>query len=346
MGLYGMFTTVLHHSTMAAMGLACPECRGNIRTVMITGDYQHTAIAVAQDVNMLRSPEPIMVITTRKSLPAPMLAWHTGTDLAAANIGVSSQNEPKVQLLQQHSLGSLAQAGVQGLGQGRGQVQRDGQGQGGGQPKGLGLAEGLPTAGLQMAGQASASPRKHGWMAPQPAQSVSAQPQPSSALKEFSNRNTTQCDGSSGASKPVKELISQQLKGHSSSALLHKAHAQDSVTPAHAANEDTSLCFMVGNQQWDVQRALTALAEGRMRCALTGDALQLLLQLPDESALHAVLHSAVVYARMKPHQKGQVMDLLGTQGLYQLHGTQLRHIQVRQQCLCCRYSLCDCKQRA
>ncbi len=60
---------------------------------------------------------------------------------------------------------------------------------------------------------------------------------------------------------------------------------------------------------------------------LSGDAFHLLLQLPDESALSAVLHSVVLFARMKPHQKGQVMDLLGTKGLHLLHAGAPRHIR-------------------
>ena len=85
-------------------------------------------------------------------------------------------------------------------------------------------------------------------------------------------------------------------------------------------------------QQLDARQALTALAEGQMQCAVTGDAFQLLLQLPDESALQAVMRNVVVFARMKPHQKAQVMNLLNARGLYQLQQGMLRHIQVRQRC--------------
>ena len=85
---------------------------------------------------------------------------------------------------------------------------------------------------------------------------------------------------------------------------------------------------MVGDAQWESATALKAVAEGQLQCAVTGDAFQLLLQLPYEPALDVVLHNAAVYARMKPHQKGQLMDLLSVRGLYQLHGRNLRHIQV------------------
>ena len=69
-----------------------------------------------------------------------------------------------------------------------------------------------------------------------------------------------------------------------------------------------------------------------MQCAVTGDALEHMLQLEDTSLLEAVMRNAVVFARMKPHQKGQVMDLLGAVGIHQLFDGQPRHIQVRHAC--------------
>lgn len=83
-----------------------------------------------------------------------------------------------------------------------------------------------------------------------------------------------------------------------------------------------------GNQNCEGSWALSALAEGQLQCAVTGDALKLMLQLPDTSLLEAVMRNAVVFARMKPHQKGQVMHLLGTVGLHQLFDGRHRHIQV------------------
>ena len=83
-----------------------------------------------------------------------------------------------------------------------------------------------------------------------------------------------------------------------------------------------------GNQDCEGSWALSALAEGQLQCAVTGDALEHMLQLQDTSLLEAVVRSAVVFARMKPHQKGQVMDLIGSAGLHQLFEGQHRHIKV------------------
>ena len=73
---------------------------------------------------------------------------------------------------------------------------------------------------------------------------------------------------------------------------------------------------------------LTALAEGQVQCAVTGDAFEHMLQLGDLSLLESVMRNAVVFARMKPHQKGLVMDLLGTTGIHQPFNGQPRHLQV------------------
>ena len=78
----------------------------------------------------------------------------------------------------------------------------------------------------------------------------------------------------------------------------------------------------------DACDALTSMSEGSMQCAVTGEAFEYLLQMQDVSLLEAVLRNAVVFSRMQPHQKGQVMDLLGSRGIHQPYQGQPRHIQV------------------
>ncbi len=53
-----------------------------------------------------------------------------------------------------------------------------------------------------------------------------------------------------------------------------------------------------------------------MRCCVTGPALQHLLHKADAPLVEAVMRSLVVCARMRSHQKAQVMDMLGPTGLY------------------------------
>ena len=42
----------------------CAECRGGLRTIMVTGDYHHTAIAVAKGVGMVPPESRVLLIQT------------------------------------------------------------------------------------------------------------------------------------------------------------------------------------------------------------------------------------------------------------------------------------------
>ena len=97
-------------------------------------------------------------------------------------------------------------------------------------------------------------------------------------------------------------------------------------------NQDpmTRLSFVVeaSHQSVEAHEAVRALSEGRMECALTGDSFEFLLQHCDLSVFDVVMRNTVVFARMKPHQKGQVMDLLGSRGLHSVTDGHTHHIQV------------------
>ncbi len=92
------------------------------------------------------------------------------------------------------------------------------------------------------------------------------------------------------------------------------------------------LRFLLGTgdvrQDGEALRALTSIAEGQAQCAVTGAAFEHLLQQEDLSVLEAVLQNAVVFARMRPHQKAQVLSLLGASGLHQVFQGRHRHIPV------------------
>lgn len=92
------------------------------------------------------------------------------------------------------------------------------------------------------------------------------------------------------------------------------------------------LRFLLGTgdvrQDGEALRALTSIAEGQAQCAVTGAAFEHLLQQEDLSVLEAVLQNAVVFARMRPHQKAQVLSLLGAGGLHQVFQGRHRHIPV------------------
>ncbi len=101
------------------------------------------------------------------------------------------------------------------------------------------------------------------------------------------------------------------------------------IPPAAPEPSWEGLRFLTaGHQTLEASQALTALAEGHMRCAVTGDAFEHLLQHHDLSLLELVMRNVAVFSRMQPQQKGQVMDLLGVQGIHQLFNGRPRHIIV------------------
>ena len=80
--------------------------------------------------------------------------------------------------------------------------------------------------------------------------------------------------------------------------------------------------------EWGAVQAITAMAEGQVQCAVTGDAFEQLLQQTDPLLLSAVMRTAVVFAGMKPHQKAQVVHLLNKRGLHRHFEQQTCHIPV------------------
>ena len=65
-----------------------------------------------------------------------------------------------------------------------------------------------------------------------------------------------------------------------------------------------------------------------MQCCVTGPAFEQMLLQADPSAVHAVMSSVAVFARMRAQQKGQVMGMLGTRGLYDTLQGEQRHLPV------------------
>ena len=99
--------------------------------------------------------------------------------------------------------------------------------------------------------------------------------------------------------------------------------------PSPAPGVD-GLQFVLGlsNKTMSPIQALTALAEGRLQCAITGSAFQHLLESSDLAPLEIVMRSVVVFARMQPQHKGKAVELLTVKGVHQMHDGAPRHIQV------------------
>lgn len=71
-------------------------------------------------------------------------------------------------------------------------------------------------------------------------------------------------------------------------------------------------------------QAFKAIAEG-MQCVVTGSVFDFLLEHAEPAVLETILRGTVVWARMKSHQKAQLVNLLGTSGLTTAAG---RHFKV------------------
>ena len=141
---------------------------------------------------------------------------------------------------------------------------------------------------------------------------------------------------------PDQLIPSQPLHNH------HQHHSQASLS--HTFEDDLPVQL---SQQADYLRGLTAgllfltegyspgqepqsaletvqsIAQGEAQCCITGQAFHHMLQHAQPALLESVMQHAVVFARMKSHQKGQVMELLSRRGLHQMVQGQEHHIPVR-----------------
>ena len=65
---------------------------------------------------------------------------------------------------------------------------------------------------------------------------------------------------------------------------------------------------------------------------MTGPAFEHVLGQEDMLVVEAIMGSVAVFARMRSDQKGQVVDMLGSRGLYRSRDAQPRHMPVSLEC--------------
>lgn len=368
--------------------------------MMITGDYHHTALAVARDVTMVEPDSPIMIIDAVKDVPTLPSHCLQLQGLMSKQIEVvqSSSHMSALQPSGQSWTHSLSQSHAQK----QSQCDREaldhalghtscGQEHDQLSTRSSSLPQDRTRIGMSQLGQ-DVSALTHGQTQAVPHRSSARQqpcisaPQPvvlghamtqgqSATLRKAAS---AAYHSAGGAVQPArlqsglgsnKHVHYDMPSSPSSARLVLSAGApwgllgtpnsllppsaqpaaagalssQDGGLPAlakpdspswHAQFVESRLRFVSEGVQgeWEGKQALNALAEGQLRCAVTGDAFQLLLQLPDESVLRTVMQSAVVFARMQPHQKAQVVSLLNMRGIYQASEAsenRQRHIEVR-----------------
>ena len=350
----------------------CIGCRGGIRVAMVTGDNQHTAIAVAKGVGMADPSKPILLIDAgraepRQPLPdciqthfsphhAPQegalqsaLYAHTGDSQAVAAIYAGqhfqSARESKGSRDQcaQHMFHSRDQHAQHGRGQHAQHAFADSGAQ-------MSLEE---FAAIQHALSIQVDPalyciNRHVSFGPDSVRTLTAYAHQYSADSPEETLIEPTLVQPSLAHTPIHPRIqpasvmknSLRPRKNNFFAPRHppeppSTFRKDALFAHHHPPEPppTSRRLKItdasNGQEVDRLSALSALAEGRMQCAVSGDSFEQLLQQSDVSVLELVMRSAVVFARMKPHQKGQMMDLLGKRGIHQMFQGQPRHIQVR-----------------
>ena len=91
--------------------------------------------------------------------------------------------------------------------------------------------------------------------------------------------------------------------------------------------------FKLGAEEVGFTHGLQSMACRHAQYAVTGAAFHHLPQMSDTPVLETVIHNAVVIARIKPHQKGHIMDMLTVRGLYQMYLCWARYIGKAVTCL-------------
>ena len=268
---------------------------------MITGDYHHTAIAVAKHVGMVKPQGQLVVIDT---VPQAESA------VAVSSSAASCLKHPGTMPAQQASVAAQQHVTWQPP------VTR------------------LVSKQVSCAQNPEAEEEQHQLSAND--QSEGDDRQADSAAAVICHSGTLQPQQLSGQDCSPADLQVEALLYSSSPP--YASMPESLPTPPGDPRPGTleGLRFSVSSGETrDSSVALSAMAEGQMQCAVTGNALERLLQLSDLSVLETVMRSAVVFSRMQPHQKGQVMDLLGMMGVHQIFNGQSRFIPV-----CCHTSHC------
>lgn len=129
-------------------------------------------------------------------------------------------------------------------------------------------------------------------------------------------------DTHQGTSKPTAEVlpVAATSSADAPQHVLLSAAVQNSALYAQLT---CSIATTEDVQMASAAQAFRAAAEG-MQCIITGAVFDFLLEHAEPAVLETVLRSTVVYARMKSHQKAQLVSLLGTEGLTTAAGREFK----------------------
>lgn len=175
-------------------------------------------------------------------------------------------------------------------------------------------------------------PTNHGWFSKEAGHPHQASGQVQGLLGGLRHPQAMQGSPQSSLPRPVHlqddpPLLPEDEEDH------HLPSGHDPTAPGHPQHLCQGLRLTLEGSGESCQgaqalEALASIAEGQAQCCVTGSAFAHLLHQADLSVLKTVMQNAVVFARMQSSQKGQVMELLGSRGLYQMLGGHQRHIPV------------------
>lgn len=304
---------------------------------MITGDHHSTAIAVAKDVGMVKPDTDILLIDAAPQVKAPPAQLSAAKEDAAGLQPLVSAPSAKTRVhfdideQQVHADEGLSASAPAGERHAPAALADEGQ-----SPAALfnqrlapaAINEGHQPAELDNQGQMSAGliGQQHGQRQGQLPASLVHEGQAPTAPDALSAAPIS-CTSSVDTSQ-ISSLPNGSSAKPLASTLEPQASTAESLTLSADPAKGLSLTGHPDQRSYSVAQALTAMAEGRLQCALTGAAFDHLLQHCPMSMIQTVLRTAVVFARMKPHQKGQVMGLLGSAGLHHTFQGQSRPLLV------------------
>lgn len=273
-----------------------------MHTVMVTGDHHTTALAVAQVTGMLSVQRRRIMIAMSEDL-------HLPTDLSREG---APATRPKVNSLQLARTRSAVPMDSNHLAEMKSQ-------QNSGSSRSLSFSL-IELGALNSVSGAKLSSKP---LVPKPALQ-------SASPHKASPRQPGQIPASRANSGPAQITGSSDSLTHARSSepfALHQLLAQtdadnladlQQAAPAESTLPKDELIFLMGEggRMAPLPRgeAVAMIAMGH-QCIITGRVFEHLVQHADPALLETVLHNVAVCARMKSHQKAQLVQLLGSQGL-------------------------------
>lgn len=290
-------------------------CRGRLHTIMVTGDHHLTATAVAQATGMLNFKRPYVLIKQPDTV-----------NVSSVSCTVGSTSMKPEETLGQRRTRSVAPVDLIAFAELQSQPQQ-----------GSSTSKSLSQIELSILKDVSGARFSSKPLVPKPALQHPSPPQAAhitssqmhASHADAQQQQPAQMDGSSQSlshAHSSEPFALSQLFAQTNADNL--AHLQQPASAEPDPNQD-ELAFIMAEEGKLVplsrREAFAMIATGH-QCMITGSVFDHLVHQADPSLLEAVLHNVAVCARMKAHQKAQLVNLLSDQGLT-VHSTRKFKVQ-------------------